>query len=317
MFHRDLSSFLALCLIWGTTWIGITIGIERVPAVMFAGTRFTAAGILLIVILSCRDGLQLPDRQSGVRLAIVSVLSITLCYGPMFWGMNHVSSGTAAVLEMSMTPVALLCFAIGLREEAWSAARFAAVAIGVVGLSILFLPDTVSAGEEGTSWLPILGAAAVTWAAISSAFGSILARPLMAAQSSAYIAAWTNLIGGLVLVLGSLIFEEGAAASLTEIWEWEAFAAWAYLVVFGSLIGYTIYMRLIRDVGSRAGSFAFVSPVIAVTIGVVFNSETVTILDICGMILMLGAAYFSMRGSDGVTLEGPAPQSATKISSET
>jgi drug/metabolite transporter (DMT)-like permease len=142
----------------------------------------------------------------------------------------------SSAAEMSMTPIALLCFALALREEAWSAARFAAVIIGVVGLSILFLPDTISSSDNAPSWLPILGAAAVTWAAISSALGSTLARPLMSAQSSAYIAAWTNLIGGLILILGSLIFEEGAAASLTEFWEWQAFAAWAYLVVFGSLI---------------------------------------------------------------------------------
>jgi drug/metabolite transporter (DMT)-like permease len=120
----------------------------------------------------------------------------------------------SSAAEMSMTPIALLCFALALREEAWSAARFAAVIIGVVGLSILFLPDTISSSDNAPSWLPILGAAAVTWAAISSALGSTLARPLMSAQSSAYIAAWTNLIGGLILILGSLIFEEGAAASL-------------------------------------------------------------------------------------------------------
>jgi drug/metabolite transporter (DMT)-like permease len=109
------------------------------------------------------------------------------------------------------------------------------------------------------------------------------------------IAGWTTLVGGLLLITTSIAFEPGGAAALTRGWGKKATAGWIFLVIFGSVVGYTIYMRLIRDIGSRAGNFAFVSPVIAVMIGIGFNGETIGVLDIFGMTLMLGAAYLSLQ----------------------
>ena len=75
-----------------------------------------------------------------------------------------------------------------------------------------------------------------------------------------------------------------------------AWSGWVYLVLFGSLVGYTIYMQLLRDIGaSRAGAYAFVSPVIAVCLGVTVMGETLSILDGVGMIILLGAAWLAMK----------------------
>lgn len=74
-----------------------------------------------------------------------------------------------------------------------------------------------------------------------------------------------------------------------------AWTAWFFLVIFGSLVGYTTYMRLLRDIGaSRAGSYAFVSPVIAVVLGALFFAEQVTVSDVIGIIVMLTGAYLAM-----------------------
>ncbi|MER8652559.1 EamA family transporter [Mesorhizobium sp. M0586] len=111
--NRNTATFLVLCVIWGTTWIGIKAGIATVPPLMFAGTRFTVAGLLILSATRLR-GAALPRvaKRSWPRLFVVTLFMIPLCYGPLFWGMLYVDTGTAAVLELSLTPVTLLGFAL-------------------------------------------------------------------------------------------------------------------------------------------------------------------------------------------------------------
>lgn len=284
----NLTKFLILCLVWGLTWIAVKVGVTTVPPMLFAATRFIAAGLLLLVWGAVRGPLAPPQGGDLGRLFIASLLMIAFCYGPLFWGMKFVPSGTAAVLEMSLTPLALLTFGIALGEERWSIIRFGAMVLGVIGLSILFGPALTA--TDGKSWT-MLGLAAVGWAAISSAWGSVLARPLVSRYGSAILSGSTMLVGGSVLLAASLVVEPDAVAALSTIWTWKAIAGWLFLVLFGSLIGYSIYMQLLRDIGpARAGSFAFVSPAIAVGVGAVLVGEVITLQSVAGMITMMLAA---------------------------
>jgi len=294
--NRNTVFFLLLCLIWGTTWIGIKAGVAAVPPLMFAGTRFTAAGaVLWLAACFGQAGGRIARRDWG-RTAAASLLMITLCYGPLFWGMQHVDSGTAAVLEMSLTPIALMGFALLLGEERFDRRRAAAIALGTVGLAILFGPTAWSAwSASGGGWLTLAGAAAVSSAALTYGWGSVVARPLLRAYPATLIAGVTTLVGGLALIAWSLAFEPGAATALTGRWGWAAWSGWLFLVLFGSLIGYTIFMRLLRDIGpTRSGAYAFVSPVIAVVLGIIAFGETVGLSDLAGMAVMLVAARLAM-----------------------
>lgn len=97
-------------------------------------------------------------------------------------------------------------------------------------------------------------------------------------------------------MLYAIIFEDGALGALGGDWGWRAWGGWTFLVLFGSLVGYTIFMRLLRDIGaSRAGSYAFVSPIIAVALGVALDGEEVRVLDAFGMLLLIAAAYLALR----------------------
>jgi drug/metabolite transporter (DMT)-like permease len=202
--------------------------------------------------------------------------------------MKFVPSGTAAVLEMSLTPLALLVFGVALGEERWSVVRAIAMTIGAIGLATLFMPEITASDTSSTT---IFGLAAVAWAAISSAWGSVLARPLVSNYGSQFLSGSTTLVGGTALLAASLLVESKSGAALSTIWSWQAIAGWLFLVIFGSLIGYRIYMQLLRDIGpSKAGSFAFVSPAIAVGVGALLAGETISVQSICGMALMLAAA---------------------------
>jgi drug/metabolite transporter (DMT)-like permease len=296
--NRNLLLFLALCAIWGTTWIGIKAGVEAVPPLLFAGTRFITAGAILLVIAWRGEGPPRIAMADLPRLAATSVLMITLCYAALFWGMVHVDSGTGAVLEMSLTPVALMGFALAMGEETFDPRRLGALLLGIAGLLILFGPSawqswSASLGEAAV--LRLLGAGAVASAAVTYGWGSVIARPLLRLYPPALIAGSTTLIGGVILLGLSLAFEPGSYAALAGRWGAAAWIGWLFLVLFGSLLGYTIYMRLLRDVGAtRAGSYAFVSPVIAVLLGIVSFGEQVRLTDVIGMGIMLAAAALAM-----------------------
>lgn len=285
--------FAMMCLVWGTTWIAIRAGVEAVPPVFFAGTRFTAAGAVLLALAARGDGVAVP-RADWPRLAVVTLLMIVATYALLFWGVRFVSTGLAAVLDLALTPIALFGLGILLGEERFSPLRVLGLALGIAGLLVLFGPKALGGAGAGPMWFA--GAAAITASAITYALGSVLARELLARHPALHISGLTTFGGGLVLVAGALAFEPGARAALSGAWGRPAWAGWGFLVLFGSLVAYTAYLRLVRDWGpTRAGSYAFVSPVIAVFLGVAVLGETVTLPDAIGMGIMLAGAILVLR----------------------
>jgi drug/metabolite transporter (DMT)-like permease len=301
---RDTRAFLLLCLIWGTTWIGVKAGLEQIPPLFFAGSRFTVAGLLLLALQMLRGGWRV-ERRDLPRLAAAGLLMVVFCYASLFWGMVYIDSGTAAVLEMGLTPIALLGFALGMGEERLSARRGLSILLGLAGLLLLFGATAwrtwTQAGDDMV--MRLLGAAAVASAAITYGSGSVIARPLLRRYPSAFIAGATTLVGGVVLLLASFLLEPGAPTALRLDWGAQAWAGWLFLVLFGSLVGYSLYMRLLRDIGpSRAGMFAFVSPLIAVALGALLRGERIGAAEAGGMAVLLIAAWMAIRE--------PAPDSA-------
>jgi drug/metabolite transporter (DMT)-like permease len=184
----------------------------------------------------------------------------------LYWGMRYVNSGTAGVLKMSLTPLALLGFGIALGQERWSWINAIAMALGIAGLCVLFAPSVKA--NEGAGGLVHcrllrrrLGGGILRLGLCARAAGDRALRQRHASGA-------TMLIGGAALLLGSLGWEPHSTQSLEAFWGWPATLGWLFLLLFGSLIGYSIYMQLLRDRGpAKAGSFAFVSPIICRTRG--------------------------------------------------
>lgn len=290
---RERAMFGVLCFVWGTTWLAMKVGIATVPPGFFAGTRWTVAGVALLAFRALRGHtLDVPFRLRA-RLVLCSVLMVSLNQVIQLYGLKHITAGLAAVLSSALTPIGLLGFAVAFRQEKFRWQQAAAMALGIAGIVVLFGPKAL-AGE--LDWLEAAGALAVVVSTLSYAAGSVLARPLMRTMPPAHVAAMTNFIGGGVLLLGSLTFEPGALAATTGNWGWPAFLAWAYLLLPGSLGATVIYFLLVRDWGaSRAGTYAFISPVIAVVIGFVWFGEQVEPSDVFGMVVMLAAAAMVLR----------------------
>ena len=154
--------------------------------------------------------------------------------------------------------------------------------------------------------MELLGGGALVLSALVYSLGSVLMRPLLRTYTPLLLAGVTMLAGGLVLLAGALLMEPGALQALSGHWGTPAWAAWAFLVLFGSLIAYTSYLHLVHAWGaSRAGAYAFISPVAAVLLGVWVFGEAVTPLEGLGMLTMIAGAWLTLRACPRTRPERP------------
>lgn len=290
---RQQAMFAFLCVVWGTTWLGMKVGIAVVPPGVFAGLRWTVAGLLLMAWrVSQGHPPRLPWRLAA-RMVLVSLLLISFSQVIQLYGLRHITAGLAAVISSALTPIALLGFSVALGQERFTLRQAGAIALGVVGILVLFGPKAF-AGE--LRWAEVAGAGGVVVATLLYSWGSVLVRPMMRGLAPADMAWMTNLIGGGLLLLGALLFEPGAWHAMRLDWGVPAWVAWLYLLIPGSLLSTLIYFFLVRDWGaSRVGTYAFISPVIAVVVGALLFGEHVELADVLGMGLMLGAAGLVLR----------------------
>jgi len=291
--------FAAMCLIWGLTWIAIKVGIAAVPPLLFAGTRFAAAGALLLLWLWLSGASFRLRRRDAGPLALSAALVIVGTYSFLFWGMQHVSSGLSAIVNLALMPVMLYGLGLAYGEERASARQAAAIALGIAGLTLLFGPKATAGDMPG-----LLGIAAIVLGTFAYCWGSVLSRPILRMHAPLVVSAVTTLTGGIALILLSLVLEPVRLAGFGDP---AVIASWLFLVLFGSLLAFTFYMRLLRDWGAaRAGMYAFVSPVIAVAVGALWFGERVGWIDLAGMVLMLAATWLALTRRAAVAGAAPA-----------
>jgi len=291
---RQRVLFLILCFVWGTTWIAMKVGTTHVPPEIFAGTRWTVAGLALIAVGLVR-GETVTIRTSAIgRTLAVALLMISLNQVIALYSLRHTTAGLGAVITSALMPVSLLGFSVMSGQETFSLRQAGAIALGILGILVLFGPSGLN-GDLDT--LAVLGAFGIMLSTLCYAAGTVMARPLMRSVAPVPLAAITNLIGGASLLLVSAMIEPSAFAGA---WGWAAGLAWLYLLLAGSLMASIIFFVLLRDWGaSRTGTYAFVSPVIAVAIGSGLFGERLGVSDALGMALMLVAAGLLLKRPRG------------------
>jgi drug/metabolite transporter (DMT)-like permease len=289
--HRLLFAFV--CVVWGTNWLAMKTGVAVVPPGVFSGLRWTTAGVVLLLWRWSRGEPPRLNLRIAGRLLLVSVLLVAFNAVINLYSLRHVGSGLASVINSALTPISLLGFAVALGQERFSARQAWAIALGVAGIMVLYGPAVMS---HTLDTMMLLGSLGIVVGCLSYSLGSVLSIPLMRNMPPTEMAGMTNLIGGLVLLILSLLFEPGAWQAMSFNWGAAAWASWLFLLLPGSLGATVVYFLLVRDWGaSRTGTYAFVSPVIAVALGMLVLGEEVHINDAIGMALMLGAAGLILR----------------------
>jgi len=290
---RQRLLFAVLCLVWGTTFLALKTGITAVPPAFFSGVRWTVAGIVLLGWRRLHhQRVRIPPRLFR-RVVVLSLIMVGLCSAIQLYGLRQVSSGMGAVIASALTPISMLGFAVAMRQEHLNWRQAIALAVGVVGILVLFGPRTITGQMKPAE---LLGAAAMALGTVINCVTGVLSRPLMRVIPPAQMAGLTNLIGGLGLLALSLPLEPGAWQAASLDWGWPAWLGWLWLVFAGSLGATIIYFLLLRDWGaSRTGTYAFISPVISVLLGMAVLGEHVDGLQALGMALMLAGAGLALR----------------------
>ena len=140
--------FAFLCLVWGTTWLAMKAGVSAVPPGFFSGTRWTAAGLLLLGWRRAQGlPIRVPPRLVG-RLAVVALLMIGLNASIQQYGLRHIGSGLGAVITSGVTPVAMLGFGVALGQERVRLRQVGAILLGLAGIGLLFGRTRSRAGSR-------------------------------------------------------------------------------------------------------------------------------------------------------------------------
>lgn len=294
---RNALYFALMCFVWGLTWLPVKVGAAVVPPVFLAAARFVIAGALMLAWAGS-DALKVPSA-TWPRLLLTALLINTGNYTLLFWGVAQAPTGLAAIVNFATIPIFSIIAGRVLGDEHLDRRRLAAILLGCCGLVLLFATRAQAGFASLGGQRELLGLAAITLGTFFYCTGAVLARPISNLMPTLALAGWQTVIGGAGLVLVSLTFEPVTADHLAALARWPVWPALAFLVIGGSLVGFTIYLRLLRDWGAfRAGLYSFVSPAIAVSAGVVFLNEPFGWSEAAGALTMFAAAALALRKPD-------------------
>lgn len=287
---KALVAYLLVCTVWGSTYLVIRIGVGHLPPFLFAGIRFFIAGLLLGGGMLATGG-RLPRRARDWRtLAITSVFLLVGGNAIVVWAEQFTASGPASVFVAAMPLWAAFFDAVipgGKSVMTWR--------IGV-GLALGFVGSALLAGVMPGELLvaDLRGPVSLTLASASWAFGTVYWKR-HPTETSAYAAASVQMaVSGMLLTGLGLALGEWSAWHLTPT----GFGALAYLVAFGSIVGYTAYGYALKHASATiVGTYAYVNPVVAVALGWLILHEQVTIRTVAAMVLILGAVVWIQLAS--------------------
>ena len=291
-----LTAFALVYIIWGSTYLGIRFAIESLPPLLMAGTRYALAGALLYGAMRLH-GAPAPSGASWGRALLIGICLISFGNGGVTLGEQYIPSGLAALLVATVPMLlALLGWASGVSARP---TPLAALGLGL-GLAGVYLLARASAGTGSAVAQPgheILGIACVLVAALVWTIGSLYGKRRPAVASPFVAGGMQMLCGGLVMVALGLARGETQQLHLAAVSS-KSWWAYVYLVTFGSLVAFTAYVWLLQAVEpALAGTYAFVNPVVAVSLGWAFGGEQLSWPMLGGGALVVVAVGLLLLGS--------------------
>jgi drug/metabolite transporter (DMT)-like permease len=280
-------AFLAIYVVWGSTYLAIRVAIESIPPLLMMGARHLTAGILLFAYMRLR-GDAAPPRGAWKPAVLAGALCFLGGHGLLAWAEQHVSSGMAALL-VALEPVIMVLLARRAKQEGKVGGRtIVGLALGIAGVAVLV---PIGAGGE------TVGAVTVLVSGVLWSVGAIYARGAAARVSSGMYSAMQMLTGGvLLLVVGGGVGERVFFGSVSA----RSVVALAYLIVFGSIIAFSAYTWLMRvSTAARVGTHAYVNPIIAVVLGWALGGEAVTVRMLVGAAVVLASVLLVNRAESG------------------
>jgi drug/metabolite transporter (DMT)-like permease len=264
--NLNLAVWLLLCLIWGSTWIFIKLGLDDWPPFTFAAMRFLLASVILwLMVLVRRDSLP-RTRRDWMLIAWLGVSSFALNYGLVFWGENRIPSGLTAVLQSMIPAFGMVAAHYILPNERITAAKLVGVALGIAGVAVIFADQMNIAGTSA-----LWGCAAIIVSALVVAYTNVVVKLRCGHLQIAPTVAGQMTFGMIPLFVVGW-FVEGSPMNLR--WTPQAAGSLIYLAVIGSVTAFLLYYWLVKRVDvTKTMLISLVTPVIALLIGWLVRGE--------------------------------------------
>jgi len=279
---KVLVAFAIIYFVWGSTFLAIRVGVREVPPFLLAGMRFLIAGVVLFLWMRFK-GTPTPLLREWSSASLLAILIFVFDYGLLFWAEKRVPSGIAAVM-MAMIPAFMALSEIFILRTQRLTMRLAfALLVGMAGVAVL-VSRSLSFGEAP---IETSGPIALVVASVSWSVASALTRKLPLPAAKTMSSGVQMLAGGVFLTLAAAVLGEFRGFHIQAV----SRAAWlslGYLIVAGSIIGFTAYVWLIHhESPTKVGTYAYVNPVIAVLVGYFLGGETIGPRTIMGTLFVL------------------------------
>jgi len=279
---KTLLAFGIIYFVWGSTYLAIRIGVSEVPPLILASMRFTVAGAVLYGWMLAR-GERSPTARQWLNASLLASLMFVLDYGLLFWAEQRVPSGLAAVMLATIPVFMALSEIVFLRTQRLTVRLAVALLIGMGGVAVLMSRSLNLGGAP----IEHAGAIALLIGSVTWSLASALGRKLQLPESKVMSSGVQMLAGGILLAVAAAGFGEFQGFHPAAVSR-GAWLALAYLIVAGSIIGFTAYVWLLHHQSpTKVGTYAYVNPVVAVAAGYFLGGEAVGQRTMIGTALVL------------------------------
>ena len=280
-----LSSFFAIYIIWGSTYLMNKIAVMEIAPLFLASCRFLTAGLLILIIAKfLKLNIKITPKQI-MNSAIAGFLFLVYGNGVFVWALKYVDTGFAALLA-STQPLFVLFLMRLIDGKKMQKKSIIGVFLGGVGMYLLVSQDAITT-KEGT----ILGVFMILSCVLSWSYGSIFVAKADVPKNFLVSTGYQMVIAGFLLGISSLVLNEPWKMPVN--WSFKAQIAMLLLVIFGSIIAFTAFNYLLKVVSTeKVATSAYVNPVVALVLGWLFLEETLTLQSIIAALVLLTGVYF-------------------------
>ncbi len=285
-------NFGLVYLFWGSTYLGIDIAVEHIPPALMCATRFTIAGVIMLAYCLVSGNNVRYSAGELLQLAVIGNLllmggNLTLSYAELY-----IPSGLAAMLVASIPLWFLILDVLMLGHHEASMRGLAGLGLGLIGTAILLWPQlttTSGVGRKEFWWSVALIGGALSWA-----FGSVLSKKWQSGPPTFGATAWQVFFAG----MGNLLFASLHHDFSHAVWTARGIGAIVYLIVGGSLIGYTAYIYILGHAPTaKVSTYAYVNPVVAVFLGWLVLHETIDRYILAGSAVVIASVILVTSAS--------------------
>jgi len=281
--------FALICLIWGSTWLAIKVGLVGVPPFLAAGLRFLLSTLLVGLVLAARRTRIRLTRDDKICVLSLGLLVFWLDYAAVYWAETRISSGLTAILFATMPLSTSLLSAYWTRSERLSGRKIVGILVAVLGTALLFWPHERVGLEQA------LGMLAALTGSLCAAINLVMMKK-HGRHGDPFVLNFFGMgLGTACLLVMSAATENASAVA----WSRSNVLALGYLSVFGSVVAFSAYYYLIKRLDATIVSMStLIIPIVALALGRVFLHETVTPMAIGGIATTLaGVAVVIMPGA--------------------